>query len=62
MSIANLSPPFGIELFVMEAVSPPEVTMGEIYRASVPIILMEVAVIVLIMLFPPLAIWLPRRM
>jgi len=62
MSVANLSPPFGIELFVMKAVSPPEITMGEIYRASVPIILMEVAVIVLIMLFPALAIWLPRRM
>jgi tripartite ATP-independent transporter DctM subunit len=62
MSVANLSPPFGIELFVMKAVSPPEISMGEIYRASVPIILMEVAVIVLIMLIPPLAIWLPRRM
>jgi TRAP-type mannitol/chloroaromatic compound transport system permease large subunit len=36
--------------------------MGEIYRASVPIILMEIAVIVFIMLFPPLAIWLPTRM
>jgi TRAP-type mannitol/chloroaromatic compound transport system permease large subunit len=62
MSVANLSPPFGIELFVMKAVSPPGITMGEIYRASVPIILMEVAVIILIMLFPPIAIWLPRMM
>jgi tripartite ATP-independent transporter DctM subunit len=62
MSVANLSPPFGIELFVMKAVSPPELTMGEIYRASIPVIFMEIAVIVLIMLFPPMAVWLPRRM
>lgn len=62
MSVANLSPPFGIELFVMKAVSPPDITMAEIYRASFPVILMEIAVIVLIMVFPAMAIWLPRRM
>ncbi len=60
MSIANLSPPFGIELFVMKAVSPPETTMADIYRASVPFILMEATVIFFVMLMPSLATWLPR--
>lgn len=62
MSIANLSPPFGIELFVMKGVSPPDTTMGEIYRASIPFIIMEAMVIFLVILAPPLATWLPGIM
>ena len=62
MSIANLSPPFGIELFVMKAVSPPGITMGDIYRAAVPFILMEAVVIFLVMFVPPMATWLPRAL
>jgi tripartite ATP-independent transporter DctM subunit len=62
MSIANLSPPFGIELFVMKAVAPASVTMGDIYRGSFPFIVMDALVIVLVILYPPLAVWLPSIM
>jgi tripartite ATP-independent transporter DctM subunit len=62
MSIANLSPPFGIELFVMKGVSPPDTTMGDIYRAAVPFIIMEALVILLVILAPPIATWLPGIM
>lgn len=62
MSIANLSPPFGIELFVMKAVAPPDTTMAAIYQASVPFITMEAMVIGLIMFVPSVATWLPRIM
>ncbi len=62
MSIANLSPPFGIELFVMKGVAPPETTMGDIYRASVPFIIMEALVILLVIIYPPVATWLPGLM
>jgi tripartite ATP-independent transporter DctM subunit len=62
MSIANLSPPFGIELFVMKGVSPPDTTMADIYRASVPFIIIEAIVIFLVMFAPPIATWLPRTM
>ncbi|MCJ7595496.1 MAG: TRAP transporter large permease subunit, partial [Desulfobacterales bacterium] len=62
MSIANLSPPFGSELFVMKGVAPPDTTMGDIYRASVPFIIMDALVIVLVIIFPSLALWLPSIM
>jgi len=62
MSIANLSPPFGIELFVMKGVSSPDTTMGDVYQASIPFIIMEFLVILLVMLCPPLATWLPSVM
>jgi len=59
MSIANLSPPFGMELFVMKGVSPPDTTMGDVYRAAIPFIIMEAIVIALVILVPSLATWLP---
>ncbi len=59
MSIANLSPPFGIELFVMKGVSPADTTMADIYKASVPFIVMEALVILLVIVAPPIATWLP---
>ena len=62
MSIANLSPPFGIELFVMKGVSPPDITMADVYQASVPFIIMEALVILLVMIAPPIATWLPSIM
>jgi len=62
MSIANLSPPFGIELFVMKGVSPPDITMADVYQASIPFIIMEALVILLVMIVPPIATWLPSIM
>jgi tripartite ATP-independent transporter DctM subunit len=62
MSIANLSPPFGIELFVMKGVSPPDISMVDIYRASIPFIIMEALVILLIIVAPQIATWLPGIM
>jgi tripartite ATP-independent transporter DctM subunit len=62
MSIANLSPPFGIELFVMKGVSPPDTSMVDIYRASIPFIIMEALVILLVIVAPEIATWLPGIM
>lgn len=62
MSIANLSPPFGIELFVMKGVAPPGTTMGDIYRAAIPFALMNSLVILMVLLYPPLGLWLPNIM
>lgn len=62
MSIANLSPPFGIELFVMKGVSPADTTMADIYWAAIPFIIIEFIVILLVMLYPPIATWLPSVM
>ena len=62
MSIANLSPPFGVELFVMKGVAPPDTTMADVYQASIPFIIMEFLVILVVMACPPIATWLPSLM
>lgn len=60
MQLGLLTPPFGLLLFTMKGVAPPEITMNQIYRAALPYVLFGVLVLVLIVLFPPLATWLPR--
>ncbi|MDT8854198.1 TRAP transporter large permease subunit [Paracoccaceae bacterium Fryx2] len=58
--IAYLTPPFGYNLFLMRAFSPPEITMGDIYRSVVPFVIVMVATLALIMVFPQIALWLPH--
>lgn len=43
----------------MKGVAPPEVTMGDIYRSILPFILMQLAVVLLILVYPQLVLWLP---
>ena len=60
MQLGLLTPPFGLLLFTMKSVAPPSVTMNQIYWASLPYVAFGVVVLVLILLFPPIATWLPR--
>ncbi|WP_424965491.1 MULTISPECIES: TRAP transporter large permease [unclassified Dinoroseobacter] len=61
LEISFTTPPFGLLLFVMKGVAPPSTTMREIYLAAIPFILCSLAVVALLILFPPLATWLPGR-
>jgi len=57
--IAYMTPPFGYNLFLMRAMAPPEVTIGDIYRSIVPFVLVMCFGLVLVMVFPEIALWLP---
>jgi tripartite ATP-independent transporter DctM subunit len=58
--IAYMTPPFGYNLFLMKAMAPPEVTLADIYRSIVPFVLVMTVGLVIIMLFPQIALWLPN--
>jgi tripartite ATP-independent transporter DctM subunit len=62
LEVGYTTPPFGLLLFVMKGVAPPGTTMKDIYLAGMPFIACVMALIVLIMFYPPIAIWLPQRM
>jgi tripartite ATP-independent transporter DctM subunit len=57
--IAYITPPFGYNLFLMRALAPKEITLVDIYRSIWPFVLIMIATIGLVMLFPQLALWLP---
>jgi tripartite ATP-independent transporter DctM subunit len=61
MQVAYLSPPFGWALILMKGVAPPSIKTSEIWRAVPPWLLMQLLVLILVMLFPQLATWLPSK-
>jgi tripartite ATP-independent transporter DctM subunit len=59
MQLGLLSPPFGLLLFTMKSVVPPHITMRQIYLAAMPYVTVALIVLFAILLFPPIATWLP---
>jgi tripartite ATP-independent transporter DctM subunit len=57
-----LTPPFGFSLFYLKGVAPPGIDTGHLYRGIVPFILIQLVLLVLLILFPEMATWLPRVM
>ncbi|MGA7066422.1 MAG: TRAP transporter large permease subunit, partial [Pseudolabrys sp.] len=60
MQLGLLLPPHGLLLMTMKGVAPPQVTMGHIFRAVVPYITMSLVLLLIIILFPAIATWLPN--
>jgi TRAP-type mannitol/chloroaromatic compound transport system permease large subunit len=62
MEIGYMTPPFGFNLFYLKGIVPKDITMGDIYRSVVPYTLVELTGLVIIMLFPQIALWLPNKL
>jgi TRAP-type mannitol/chloroaromatic compound transport system permease large subunit len=58
--IAYMTPPFGYNLFLMRAMAPPEITLMDIYRSIIPFVMVMTFALVLVMVFPQIALWLPE--
>ena len=58
--IAYMTPPFGYNLFLMRAMAPPEVSLRDIYVSVTPFVLIMILALVLVMVFPQIALWLPQ--
>lgn len=61
LEIGFTTPPFGLLLFVMKGVAPPETTMREIYVSAFPFIFCALLLVALLIMMPGLALWLPGR-
>jgi tripartite ATP-independent transporter DctM subunit len=59
MQLGLLLPPHGLLLMTMKGVAPPAVTMAHIFQAVVPYVALSLALLVLLILFPAVATWLP---
>ncbi|MCB9948377.1 MAG: TRAP transporter large permease subunit [Rhodospirillaceae bacterium] len=57
--IAYMTPPFGYNLFLMRAMAPPEISLGDIYRSIHPFVLVMIFGLGLVIAFPEIALWLP---
>ena len=60
--IAYMTPPFGYNLFLMKAMAPKEITLIDIYRSIIPFVLVMLFGLVIMMMFPQIALWLPATL
>jgi tripartite ATP-independent transporter DctM subunit len=59
--IAYMTPPFGYNLFLMRAMAPPEVGLKDIYKSVWPFVGLMIIGLIIVMLFPQIALWLPEQ-
>jgi tripartite ATP-independent transporter DctM subunit len=57
LQTAFISPPVGFSLFYLRSVSPPEITINHIYRGGFQFMFLQILVLILIAVYPPLVTW-----
>ena len=55
-----LTPPFGFALFYLRGVAPAAVETSDMYRGVMPFVAMQVALMLMLSIWPQLATWLPE--
>lgn len=56
-----LTPPFGFALFYLRGVAPKNITTITLYRGVIPFIIIQLAVLIILAIWPSLATWLPAQ-
>lgn len=59
MCMAYITPPFGFNLFVIRAVAPAGLTIGEVYASIWPFVGLMALTLLIVALFPQTVTWLP---
>ncbi|MFN3527174.1 MAG: TRAP transporter large permease subunit, partial [Paracoccus sp. (in: a-proteobacteria)] len=57
MQISFLTPPFGPAAFYLKSVTPPEISLGEIFQALLPFIALQILAVGLLIAFPQIAVY-----
>jgi C4-dicarboxylate transporter DctM subunit len=61
IEIGQITPPFGLNLFVLKGMSP-NVPLGTVYRGVLPFCIADFIKLFILVLLPPLSLWLPSTM
>ncbi len=62
IQLGLITPPFGLDVYTMKALAPSDVTLTDCFRSSMPFMSLGYLVVILIMIFPQIALWLPGMM
>lgn len=60
VTLGAITPPFGLILFTLKA-TVPKTPLEEVYRASVPIIIIGLLGMLAVVIFPAISVWLPNN-
>jgi tripartite ATP-independent transporter DctM subunit len=62
MQISYISPPFGPAAFYLKGVSPPDITLNQIFNSVWPYLALQFIALGFVIAFPQIALWLPSTM
>jgi len=62
MQISYISPPFGPAAFYLKGVTPPGITLTDIFKSIWPYLGLQVLALLIVIAFPQIALWLPATM
>jgi len=62
MQISYISPPFGPAAFYLKGVTPPGITLTDIFKSIWPYLGLQVTALLIVIAFPQIALWLPATM
>ena len=60
--LATLTPPVGLNLFVLLGIVPKEITIMDIFKGCLPFLLLHTLTMVIVGIVPQSALWLPDVM
>lgn len=61
MEIGLVTPPVGLNLYIVKAIAP-DVPLIDVLKGTLPFVIIDLLVIILVCIFPELALWLPNKM
>jgi TRAP-type C4-dicarboxylate transport system permease large subunit len=61
LEIGLVTPPVGLNLYIVKTIAP-DIPMSRILLGVIPFIIIEILVIILVTIWPELALWLPNKM
>lgn len=59
VQLGLITPPFGLDVYTMKALAPPHITLGDVFRASMPYLAMGLLLLVILFFVPEISLWLP---
>jgi len=62
IEMALITPPVGFSLYIIKGLAPENVTFNDVLYGCLIFALADLLVIAILMIFPELVLWLPRRM
>lgn len=62
LQTAFLSPPVAMSAFYLKGVSPPSVTLNQIFLGMLPFMGIQIIALILLYVFPEIGLWLPQKL
>jgi len=62
VEVAVITPPIGLNVYVVKAVVGDLVSLGDLFRGIVPFFMMDVLTLIILVAFPQISLWLPSKM